>query len=382
MIHFKTLKQANYAFMLLIFILSSLFLSACSGQEQTKQKIPIKDEKTKESVVPLVKEWKMPISISADQGEFYKVIGWLSDQQIFYVTNLKQSSHLYLYNLITGKNKLIYKTENPIVNVQISPSKKYLLIHSSPSSNEGLVTIIDSKGTELLKKTFPSYDLDFEWNPYNESQILVTKFAEDWSFQLNLLDTKDASTTVLHFPEPFIKWINKDEIAYLNWNRNSPSLDAPLSFNGFGTEGETTVFANIIQFEVYRNMLMTVSANKQDKSVADYSFFDKKLKKLFSFSIPQLTSYSDWLVPFYDYSEGKKQFITFKPLTSGDEDTYSEGFQLMRYDLEKGSSEILLGGLENVPLSVSPSGNAALMGNSFEKIIDLNEKKIYDLIKE
>jgi hypothetical protein len=277
---------------------------------------------------------------------------------------------------------LIYKTENPIVNVQISPSKKYLLIHSSPSSNEGLVTIIDSKGTVLIKKTFPSYDLDFEWNPYNESKVLVTKFSEDWSFQLSLLDLKDASTTLLRFPQPFIKWVNKDKIAYLNWDKNSPSLDAPLIFNGLGREGEKHVFSNIIQFELYRGMLMTVSEDKQDKSMADYSFFDKKLKKLFSFSIPQLTDYSNWLVPFYDYSEGKKQFITFKPLTSGDADSYSEGFQLIRYDLEKGSSEILLGGLENVPLSVSPSGNAALMGNSFEKIMDLNQKKVYDLIKE
>jgi hypothetical protein len=39
-------------------------------------------------------------------------------------------------------------------------------------------------------------------------------------------------------------------------------------------------------------------------------------------------------------------------------------------------------GLENVPINVSPTGEALLYGNRFEKIIDLGTKKIYELIKE
>jgi WD40 repeat protein len=375
-------KQANSTFILLLFILSSLFLGACAAKEQPKQKNPIKTERTKVAAASLSAEWKLPISIPAGQGEFYKVAGWYNDQQIFYVTNLDQTSNLFLYNLLTGKSKLIYKTENPIVNVQISPSKKYLLIHSSPSSYQGLVTIIDSKGTERLKKTFPSYDLGFEWNPYNETQVIVTKFAEDWSFQLYLLDFNSASTTELKLPQPFIKWIKKDELAYLNWDLNSPSLVAPLIVKKLGSEVDKTVFSKIIQFDAYRDLLMTVAVKEGEPSMGDYSFFDKEQKKLFSFSVPQLSKFSDWLVPFYDYSERKKQFITLRPLTSGEADTYTEGFQLIRYDLKKGSGELILSGLENVPISVSPSGDTALLGNSYEKLIDLNKKKSFDLIKE
>ncbi|WP_180960420.1 YqgU-like beta propeller domain-containing protein [Neobacillus cucumis] len=327
-------------------------------------------------------KWKMPILIPEGQGEMSKVIGWFTNQQIFYVTNLNQTSNLFLYNLLTGKSKLIYKTENPIVNVQISPSRKYLLIHSSPSSLEGLVTIIDSKGTELLKKKFPSYDLVFEWNPFNESKILVTKFAEDWSFQLFLLDTKMGNTTELNLPQPFIQWIKREEVAYLNWDQNSPSLAAPLIFKELRDEGEKTVFSKVIQFSAYRDMLMNVAVNEKETSMADYSFFDKEKKEMFRFSQPQLKKFSDWLVPFYDYSEQKKQFLTFTPFSSGDADTYTDGFELMRYDLKKGTSDLILGGLDNVPISFSPSGDTALLGNSYEKIIDLNKKEIYDLMKE
>ena len=382
LIHLNKLNQANSTLILLIFILSSLFLSACAVKDQPKQKLPLNNEKTKVPAASLSAEWKLPITIPAGQGEFYKVAGWYTNQQIFYVTNLNQTSNLFLYNLLTGKSKLIYKTENPIVNVQISPSKKYLLVHTSPSSYEGVVTIIDAKGTELLKKTFPSYDLGFEWNPYNESKVLVTKFAEDWSFQLLLLDSRDDSTTELNLPQPFIKWIRKDEIAYLNWNQTSPSLVAPLIFKQLGNEGDKTVFSNLIQFAAYRNLLMTVTVNKGDSSIADYSFYDKEKKRLFSFSIPHLTKFSDWLVPFYDYSEQKKQFLTFRPLESGDMDTYTDGFQLISYDLKKGSSKLILGGLDNVPISISPSGDTALIGNNYEKIIDLNKKKSYELMKE
>ncbi|MCM3725109.1 hypothetical protein M3226_05275 [Neobacillus cucumis] len=382
MIYLNKLNQSNNTLILLIFILSSLFLGACTVKDQPKQKVSINNEKTKAPAAPLSAKWKLPITIPAGQGEFYKVAGWYTNQQIFYVTNLNQTSNLFLYNLLTGKSKLIYKTENPIVNVQISPSKKYLLVHSSPSSNEGVVTIINTKGTELLKKTFPSYDLGFEWNPYNESKVLVTKFAEDWSFQLLLLDSRDDSTIELNLPQPFIKWIKKDEIAYLNWNQTSPSLVAPLIFKQLGSEGEKTVFSNLIQFEAYRDLLMTVTVNEGDSSIADYSFFDKEKKRLFSFSIPQLTKFSDWLVPFYDYSEQKKQFLTLRPLESGDMDTYTDGFQLISYDLKKGSSKLILEGLDNVPISISPSGDTALMGNNYEKLIDLNKRKSYELMKE
>ncbi|MBT2656649.1 hypothetical protein J7E81_15625 [Bacillus sp. ISL-18] len=375
-------KQANRAFILLLFILSSLFLGGCAAKEQPKQKNPIPNNKTKVPTASIASEWKLPISIPAGQGEFYKVAGWYTDQQIFYVTNLNQTSNLFLYNLLTGKSKLIYQTEHPIVNVQISPSKKYLLIHSSPNPDQGLVTIIDSNGKERLKKTFPSYDLDFEWNRYNESQVIITKFAEDWSFQVYLLDFTNASTAELNLPQPFMKWIEKDEVAYLDWDKTSPSLVAPLVMKKLGSDEDKTVFSKIIQFDAYREMLMTVAVKEGEPSMANYSFFNKEQKKLLSFSIPQLAKFSDWLVPFYDYSELKKQFITLSPLTSGEADTYTEGFQLIRYDLKKGSSELILGGLDNVPVSISPSGDTVLLGNSYEKLVDLNKKKSFDLIKE
>lgn len=357
-----------------------LILSACTENEQVKQKVPANNEKPKSPVTALGEEWKLPMSIP--EGEFYKFIGWLSGNQVLYVINLEQTSSVYQYNLLTGKSEFIYKSDYPIVNAQISPSKKSILIHASPSSYEGSVTIIDTKGTEQFKKSFTSYELLFEWNPFNESEILVSKFAEDWSFQVLLLNLQSSTTTELELSQPFLKWKEKSEVAFINWDENNPTLFAPLMVKNLGNKTEKKLASSVVDFSVFRDLLMTVSVNEQDQSIASYSFFDKKMKNLFTFTIPQLTKYSDWLVPFYDYNEQKGQFITLSPLTSGEADSYIDGFQLLTYNPKKGSSNLIMEGLENEPINISPNGDALLYGNQLEKIIDLESKKVYELIKE
>lgn len=372
------LKYGKYM-LILVFIFLPLLLSACTNKEQAKPKIPAKNEKPKASLLT-GSEWKLPISIP--EGEFYKLSGWISDEEVLYITNLEQTSMVYRYQLLTGKSELIYKSECPIVNVQISPSKKFILIHSAPSSYEGLITIIDAKGNEKYREAIPSYDLVFEWNPINESQVLVSKFNEDWTFQIMLLDMKNSKSTVVSLPQPFVKWLDEKKLAFLNWDEDNPALFAPLMVKGLDNENEQTLFPKVFQFSTFRHLLMTITVNDQDQTKATYSFFDKQNKEIFTFSIPQLTKFSDWLVPFYDFNEQKGQFMTFKPLNSGEVDSYRGGFELMAYYLKKGSSERIMTGLENEPINFSPSGEALLYGNRYEKIIDIKGRKIYKLIKE
>jgi len=381
LINVKRNSNINPMFLVLYLFLLILILGACAQNEQVKQKVPVKNAKPKSPVATTSGDkWKLPISIP--EGEFSKLAGWLSEKQVLYITNLEQSSSIYRYNLFTGKSELIYKSEYPIINVQISPSQKSILIHASPSASEGKVTIIDTKGSVILQKDFPSYELAFEWNPYNESQILVTKFAEDWSFQVFLLDLGQSTTSELDVPQPFMKWVAVNQIAWINLIEDQPTLLAPLNGRNLETGIEKNLFPSVINFSAYPDLLMTITKNEQNQSMSSYSFFDNKLRKLFTFSMPQLTKYTDWLVPFYDYNEEKSQFITLRPLSGGESDTYSEGFQLLTYNLKNGRSNLIMNGLENEPMILSPTGDALLYGNRYEKIIDLNGKKLYELIKE
>ncbi|MEH7074035.1 hypothetical protein [Neobacillus drentensis] len=375
------MNKSNYPTFLVLYLLSViLILGACSQKEQVEKEAPINKEKLKSRDISELKQWKLPISIP--EGEFSQLAGWISGNQVLFTTNLEKTSNVYRYDFVTGKSEVIYKSEYPIVKVRIAPSRKHILIHASKSSTEGLVTIIDTSGTVLLTKSFPSYELEVEWNPYNDSELLVSTFAEDWSFKGLLLDVQNAKITELTLAQPFNKWIDNDKIAFIDWDEENPSFFAPLIERNLENANEKTLLPAVIDFSVFPDLLMTISVNEQNQSLSSYSFFNKKMNQQFSFSMPQLTKYSDWLIPFYDYNERRNQFITFSPLSSGEVDSYTDGFQLLAYNLKKGTSTLIMDGLENVPISVSPTGEALLYGNRLEKMIDLGTKKIYELIKE
>lgn len=365
-------------FLVFILLIFASLLTACSIQQNAEHKAPESSGK-QNTIQTETEKWKLPIAIP--EGEFYKVGGWVTDHQLLYITNLEQTSTIYLYDLLTGKSEKIYKSEVPIVTLQVSPSKNYILVHSSPSTYEGKVTIISSEGSEVLEHSFTSFELSFEWNPYNESEILVSAFNNDWTYQMELIDIGKGTTTELSLSQPFIKWLSEEEMAYLQWDENQPALTAPLMVQNLKTNKVETIFSEVLQFSANQPGLMTITVEDQNQGTSIYSFFNQELKPFFSFSVPNLTLFSGWLVPFFDMNE-KGQFITLEPVKRGEADAYSDGFQLAVYDIKKGSNSIILNGLKNEPVLLAPSGNATLYGNKFEKLIDFSSKKIFELVKE
>ncbi|MGG5255062.1 hypothetical protein ACQYAD_16645 [Neobacillus sp. SM06] len=361
-----------------IFLLVLLFfLSACSTQQGTKSQ-PGKQQQgsqqPKDTSTGSSNRWKIPMAVS--NGEFFKGVGWLTNDTVLYITNQGQTSSVYRYHFPTGKSEIVYKSDYPIVTAQISPGKKYLLIHSSPSTYKGTITVTDLKGHVVWSESIPSYELSFEWNPYNESEVLISKFNEDWTFQVFLVSLETRSIKQLSVPQPFLKWIDKGHVAYLNSDQANPALFAPLVVKSLADQSVHPVFSNIYQFAAFKERVMTITVKGQDQSQAVYTFFDQKNRQLAAFSMPQLSQYSDWLVPFYDYIGAKDQFLTFQPVKSGEADAYNDGFELVSRLLTEKKSAVLFQNLKNEPLSCSPSGETCLYGSSLEKLMDLKAKKI------
>jgi hypothetical protein len=372
-------KRKNINLLVSMCFTFALLLGACSSKPITKLK---STEKSGDHSLSSSKkqEWKLPISVP--KGEFYKVAGWLSENKILYITNQEQASFLYQYDLENGKSKLLYQSDTPIASVEISPAKKYLLIQSSPSTYQGLITITDLTGKVKMKESISAYELGFEWNPYNDSQIFISKFNQDWTFEMILLDIKSLSTKVVNLPQPFIKWTGKDEVAFLNYDANKSELFAPVIKKELKVNEVETIFPSVYQFSSFQNMLMTITVKEEDTSKAVYTFYSRNRKEIFHFSVPQLTNFSDWLVPYNDYNEKIDEFIVLTPLESSDADSYSKGFDMVNYNLKKHSSRVIFKGLKNEPLKFSPEGDACLYGNRFNKIINLKSKKIIELVKE
>jgi hypothetical protein len=362
-----------------------LLLAGCTIQQSangTNEGKKSENGPKKNGQASLFEKMKLPIPIQS--GRFVGVMGWLDDKTIVYLAETDGSSILYKYNLFSGKSIKLFASDAPVVSVKVSPSGKRLLVHYSPSDNQGTITVMDQAGKPLSTKTIVSSEISYVWNPYNEDLVLVTAFDEQWNFHVSILNikTNELANSLLK-KQPFAEWLTGKEFIYLDWDINEPALFAPVARQKMSeTKVEYIQLKNVFQLFAFQDvfLILSVADGKQEKAV--YTFYTNRFKRLQTFSIPQLANLSDWLVPNHDFVRKSNQFLTFRPLSSGDADTYNKGFQLVRYSLDGKKEEVLLEAMENKPIDCSPNGRLCLYGYQLENMIDLDAKKVVPLAKK
>ena len=111
---------------------------------------------------------------------------------------------MYAYNLSKGTNRHITTSKSMIVSIDISDSGEYLFIRSSSGPSTSLITITKKDGSVVFSHTLNAFDLTMEWNPYDEQQIFIAAFSEDWREQIYFLSIADKKITeaayLIHFP--------------------------------------------------------------------------------------------------------------------------------------------------------------------------------------
>ncbi|WP_079509741.1 YqgU-like beta propeller domain-containing protein [Mesobacillus jeotgali] len=370
--------------LVLIIITSAYSLSGCSRQLDASLHEDARHNTDRVKEVPgasFLGLEVIPLQMSA-QEEFYKASGWVSDSEVLYISNNSENtSLLYLYNLLTGKKKLLYKSEHPIIAAEVSPKKEKVLIHSS-ASDKGILTVIDFSGRALYSVDIESYELTFEWNPYDENLLVISAFSEEWDFSTHLLDLRESNMKELHLPEPFVRWITEDVLAYQQWDEDGISLKAPLKAVSVSGEGSETLFEEVYQFDSIGRYLLTIQVeNGENPGFGLYSFTRDGGIAVAEFTAPFLTSYSGWVVPYYDLIEDEKVFMYFRAKEQGEADLYNGGFDLLSYDLGAKKEEMIFSELSNEPLSCSPSGKMCLYGFQLERVLNIETKEIIELVK-
>jgi len=368
-------------FLWLLLLVSTLWMVGCEKEGSTSPQSQV--NQNKELVVdnPLlsVKNVKANLPIPIEEGKFDKVYGWIDSQTIIYTTNIQNHSNVYAYNLNEGTNRLIMKMESMIASINTSNSGEYLLIHSSSSPSESIITIIHKSGKEVYSEKIEAFDIAIEWNPYDEKRILISTFAEDWQDQTFELSLTDQKMTEIELSNPFSFWLSENELIFLDWVQDDVSLFADLVIKDLSSGVEKKGLPNIFQMDTFKNTFMTITVDQDQMNDVMFQFYDQNVNSIGSFSMPKLTRFSDWLVPFYDFNELENEFIALRPLYSGEVSTYTQGFQLFKYELDRNESNLIMEGLDNEPLSCSPDGNLCLYGYYLEKLIDLENKIIIQL---
>lgn len=380
----NTYKTPYVRWIVLIIATSAYILSGCS------QQLDVSLHKDASHSLDRIKETPgisflgsevIPIKLGV-QEEFSKASGWLSNTEILYISNKNESSSiLYSYSLITGQSTMLYKSGQPIITAEISPKKDKVMIHSS-ASEEGVLTVIDLSGKELYSGKIESYELTFEWNPFNDDLLIVSAFTEEWDFNTYLLDLKENSLKELQLPEPFVRWISEDMLVYQQWDENEISLKAPLKSFSISGNHSKTLFEDVYQFDSLGKYLLTIEvAEGENPGLGLYTFTREGIHSAGSLTAPLLTSFSGWVVPFYDLMDDGKAFMYLRAKEQGEADLYEGGFDLMKYQFGEDKEEMVFSELANEPLSCSPSGEMCLYGFQLERVMNIDTKEIIELVQ-
>jgi hypothetical protein len=319
----------------------------------------------------------LSLPISIPKGEFSKVVGWLNNDEFVYMSQFSEGANLYLYNLKSQMSKILYESKNPIVSTLISPDQNKILIHSSPSTYEGQMNIIDLEGEELFAQGFPSVEMVFEWNQYQPEQLFITAFKEDWSFTNFILNATEKKLNEIDVRKPFAKWTGENEMAFLDWNEEDISLLSPLVKKEFGKK-EILLKEEIFQFDTFQDKILTITVDSSEQQ-ATYTFYTEDMVEQVSFKTPVLSSYSGWLLPNYEITSDQEEFLTMVPLRSTEADTYGEGFQFISVNTASGEKKLILESIDNVPFTCSPDKHLCLMGYQFETLFDVENKTMNSL---
>jgi hypothetical protein len=311
------------------------------------------------------------------------VYGWLDKNSILYGARQKgeKQSELMVYHAKTGKQEVFYRPNGEIINVSISPSKKFILIHTSAGTHKAHLDFLNSNGQKQFAVSIESAEVDFSWNPFNDGRLFLTAFSADWSYRTYLIDIMDEKLESIDLPQPFAQWASKSKLLYLDWDDNERALTAPLSEYDLDNEKTRTHMLGVIAFQQVNDALMAIQVKGEKPDEANYTFFTNDKTHISSFSVPLLRNFSEWVIPKYDYSQKTHSFYTFVPEKTGDANQYDGKFNLIEFNWETGKTEYLFKGMENQPISCSPDGNLCLYGHQLERIINLKEKKIYQLFK-
>ncbi|MBS4202907.1 hypothetical protein [Lederbergia citrea] len=359
-----------FLYVMMVFILAIILPGCSNSYSGTSPLADLPEEQETEEIVSAQSDVK-PLNIT--EGIFEKVYGWIDQETLLYSYENNGKYYVYSHNLYSGISKLVFSSDAPIVNILIHKESGNLFIHTSPHSHAAMVYFTDKEGHINFSTHIDSYELAYEWNKTNPSLMLITAFYEDWSYKVHQINVQAQKVTELIGYQPFLKWFNQDHILEQDWKENEAAFFAPIWKKSLSNPTDSSLLQeNVYRFDVFSNIIMTIKVPENNTEFFEYNFNDVALEtEVANFKLPNITHYSDWLVPFYDFIYEDQRFITFAPKSHGNADRYNEGYRLIQLALTDQTESILFGDLDNKPLSCSPDGVHCLYGYQFEQILNL-----------
>lgn len=305
---------------------------------------------------------------------------WYDKHHVLVIDKKDKEYEVNRYNLYSGKSSSFFKTSNQVMSIKRSPDSKMFLLQTSLSEEKIELSFFNRKGELQKRFSFPAYEVEYNWNSFDENRIVVTTFSKDWSFDVYALNIETGEKKHLSTDQPFVQWVSKTNIAYLD-NKDLMNNEAPLVKENIETNKKNDLSKKGLMFSNEQKYLLILHYDRNQEGYGTYTFYDMKNQKVREFQVPLLSDYSGWSVPYYGWDSHQHVFYTYKPKYSTNKASYNEEFMLVGFSLETGQENKIALLKEEKPIRVSPDGKYALLGLNGKKIVDLETGETKSLIK-
>ncbi|WP_159102542.1 hypothetical protein [Listeria cornellensis] len=283
-------------------------------------------------------------------------------------------------NVFTEKRHQIYETTHVISEVIISPNRDSFLIYSAKSRDKATLDVISMTGETMNTKEVAPQNIEFSWNKDDQNKMFLTTFDTDWNYQVFQWDIPSGSIVKLNTGSPFVSWYS-DNLFVFN-QKLSPQKDrGDLYLEDIRDKTiKSLVVADVYQFAVSANTLLTMEPGKAEKSMI-YNFRTVGFQSYYEYEAPRVYDELGTFFPFYDLNVEEESFLTFEPYESKKLKDHGGEFKLVKVDPKEKKTETILELTNNEPIVTSPNGEYCLYGYLFDQIIDLETKDISYLIQ-
>lgn len=356
----------------LIYIMMLLMIvSGCHPKTPHDVSEPPNVTKT-EQEKPLTLEEVSRLSISREN--FDRVVGWVTNEEILYVTRQQSQSSLRIYHTETGESKEITEILEPIIEVRIHPDLTKLAVVTSSNSLSATIHIFSVVGEKIDELTIESSEMYWDWDSSHNDQLFFSAFYEDWTFDSFVYSSKTKEINRIETTDPFGKWGYDSTIQMINWQENDALSGGSLrEVNSKTMSFQDSKDTTIIYVESNRETNLTVRIS-EDQQKFLYTVTNIKDEKSVMFEMPAISNYSQWVVPEVEWLDDGT-IVTFEAKESGLMDTIPNDFILVQLNHEDNVKTSIWEGLYE-PFTCTPSGNLCLVGVELEGMLEVGSNEM------
>lgn len=357
----------------LVILIINLILFGCS--HEVNKEVEKLDKKELQDNTEDPKEAGIGL-LNVKTSNFHSIVGWLGEFEIAYIEKEANFYNLKSFDLRSGVSKTIYTEDSLLIDVQIHPSKKFILLHTGSDSTSAVLKFITKDGRLQNEVKIESVELSIQWNDMNPSLLLFTAFREDWTYDLFFFDTTESDLVLLPIKNPFPKWLGQNKVIYSV--DNAPLIDSYslVTFDTLTGQQQQSDHENLQFFDTYNDHLL-LSELKEEELHYTIISSDKIVES--EWTTQYSGDSSEWFEPKIDWISTTELILHSTQSNSTSATNGSDQFLL---HVTNGGETLESIVIDSESANCSPTGEWCLIGEQSETLINLktNQKKQWLLL--